>query len=75
MLVAMDGGEQAYRDVLAAVFGRATPVPARLTRYIEGRLKPWTNSQVKGFQAGYQEEECQSNSRLISDLINGGSYR
>nr|BBJ05975.1 hypothetical protein YBY_38240 [Marinobacter nauticus] len=68
MLVAMDGGEQAYRDVLAAVFGRATPVPARLTRYIEGRLKPWTNSQVKGFQAGYQEEEFLERRNTPQDL-------
>jgi hypothetical protein len=68
MLVAMDGGEQAYTDVLAAVFG--SPIPHRHggLHNPDNRLKPVTNSQVKGFQAGYQEEEFLERRNTPQDL-------
>ncbi|CCG97171.1 hypothetical protein MARHY3717 [Marinobacter nauticus ATCC 49840] len=78
MLGAMDGGEQAYRDVFTAVFGSLSSHGAACTNVAafkpKGRLKPVTNSQVKGFRRETQEEACQSNSRLISDLMMSGTF-
>ena len=49
MLVAMDGGEQAYRDVLAAVFG--TPVNAAPPPEAEDNVNAITGGKLKLIQA------------------------
>ncbi|GGE62471.1 hypothetical protein GCM10011533_13680 [Streptosporangium jomthongense] len=57
MLVAREGGEQAYRDVFTAVFGQASHTAASIAEVrsqtnleTKHSLKPVTYSQVKGFQ-------------------------
>ncbi len=47
---------QAYREVLAAVFGSATHTDTAFSQIHRTRLKPVTNSQVKGFRREIQEE-------------------
>jgi len=73
MFGAMDGGDK-RTGMYSQRFSEGLP-PCRHGKLItlKIRLKPVTNSQVKGFRREHQEEECQSNSRLIFDLVMSGS--
>ena len=59
---------QAYREVFTAVFGSATHTDTAISQIHNRRVKPVTNSQVKGFRKGNQEEEFLERRNTPHDL-------